>query len=108
MPDSHCLILTTAGSREEAQQIAELLVGRHLAACVQITSISSTYWWKEKVTTEAEYLLLIKTTSDRYPEAEEAIQSHHSYEVPEIIQIPISNGLSRYLGWIEENTRPVK
>ncbi len=108
MPNSKCLILSTAGNQEEAQRIAELLVRGHLAACVQITPISSTYWWQEKVMMEAEYLLLIKTSSDRYLEAEKAIQSIHSYEVPEIIQIPISNGLGRYLHWIEENTRPGK
>jgi len=105
MMNSYCVILTTAGRRDEADRLAELLVSRRLAACVQVTSIASTYMWKGKLNKDSEYLLLVKTTADRYHEVEAAIVENHSYEIPEIIQIPVTQGLDRYLGWIDENTR---
>jgi periplasmic divalent cation tolerance protein len=84
--------------------LAELLVSRRLAACVQITDIRSCYTWKDKTVKEPEQLLLIKTASHLYPEVEKTILENHSYEVPEIVQIPIAQGFDRYLGWISENT----
>lgn len=105
IPDSYCVILTTAGSQDEAHRLAELLVSRKLAACVQIANISSVYRWKDQVQKEAEYLLLIKTTTPLYRNVEAAIVENHSYEIPEIVQLPIANGLERYLGWIAENTQ---
>jgi periplasmic divalent cation tolerance protein len=105
MADSYCMILTTTGSQEEASRIADRLVADRLAACVQTIQISSTYRWKGKVTKEAEYLLLIKTSTNLYKDVETAILETHSYEIPEIIQIPIEQGLDRYLGWIDESTR---
>jgi periplasmic divalent cation tolerance protein len=104
MTEASCVSLTTTGSREEAQRIAETLVSRRLAACVQIAGISSTYRWKGKVTSEPEHLLLIKTASRLYKDIESAIQELHSYEIPEIVQLPIEQGLGRYLAWIEEST----
>ncbi len=105
MPDPYCVILTTTGSQDQADRIAELLVSQRLAACVQITSIASWYRWKGQVTKDSEYLLLIKTAAYLYSAVEAAIIENHSYEVPEIVQIPIAQGLDRYLGWISENTR---
>ena len=104
MPDSYCVILTAAGSLDEADRLAELLVTRRLAACVQIASISSVYRWKGKVTKEPEFLLLIKTAAHLYAEVEAAILESHSYELPEIIQLPVMQGLDRYLEWIDGNT----
>ena len=105
MAESYCVMLTTAGSQEEANRLAELLVSRRLAACVQISAITSWYAWQGKVNHEPEYLLLVKTTADLYPAVEAALLANHSYAIPEIIQLPISRGLDRYLGWIEENTQ---
>ncbi len=105
MADAFCVILTTAGSPEEADRLAEMLVSRRLAACVQMIPMTSCYTWKEQVTKEAETLLLIKTAAHLYHEVEAAIVENHSYEVPEVVQIPITQGLDRYLGWIEENTK---
>jgi periplasmic divalent cation tolerance protein len=105
MPTPYCVILTAAGSQEEADHLANLLVSRRLAACVQVASIASTYRWKGEVTREPEYLLLIKTAAHLYHDVETAIVENHSYEVPEIVQLSIAEGLDRYLGWIEENTR---
>ncbi len=99
------VILTTFSSRAEADKLSALLVERRLAACVQIVSIDSTYRWNGKVTSEPEFLLLIKTTSFRYKEVQAAILENHGYEVPEIIQIRITRGSERYLDWIAENTK---
>jgi periplasmic divalent cation tolerance protein len=104
MSDAYCVILTTVGSQDEANRLAELLVERKLAACVQIANIASVYRWQGQVQKEAEYLLLIKTATHLYRNVEKAIVENHSYEIPEIVQLPIVNGLERYLGWIAENT----
>ena len=102
--DQYCVILTTAGSREEADRLSEWLVSSKLAACVQITRVDSCYIWKGKLTREAEYLLLIKTAAHLYAKVETAILEKHSYEIPEIIQLPVTRGLERYFNWITENT----
>jgi periplasmic divalent cation tolerance protein len=104
MAESTCIMLTTTGSQEEADRLAELLVSRRLAACVQITAIQSWYAWQGKVQHEPEYLLLVKTRADLYPAVEAALLAEHSYELPEIVQLPITRGLERYLGWISKNT----
>jgi periplasmic divalent cation tolerance protein len=106
MAESTCVMLTTAGSQEEADRLAEILVTRRLAACVQITPITSWYTWQGKVNHEPEYLLLIKTAAHLYPDVESALLANHSYAIPEIIQLPITQGLDSYLGWIWENTQP--
>jgi periplasmic divalent cation tolerance protein len=104
MPDAYCVIFSTTGSREEADRIAEMLVTRKLAACVQISAISSVYAWHGELHKDAEHLLLIKTVPTRYDDIQAAILENHSYEVPEIVQLPIENGLPAYLAWISENT----
>ncbi len=105
MTKSYDIILTTTGSKEETDRLAEMLVSRQLAACVQVINIGSTYMWQGKITQEAEFLLLIKTASHLYSEVEKIIVENHSYEIPEIIQIPIVQGLPAYLAWIDENTK---
>lgn len=104
MADSYCLILSTAGSRDEADRIAELLVTRRLAACVQVLPVSSFYIWQGELNRDAEHLMLIKTAAARYPDVESFIRENHSYEIPEIVKLPITGGLPAYLGWIAENT----
>ena len=104
MPQEYCVMLTTAGNREAADRIAEALVSRRLAACVQIADIASTYMWNGEVTKDAECLLLIKTAAHLYKQVEAAILEMHSYEVPEIIQLPVVQGLDRYLDWLAEST----
>jgi periplasmic divalent cation tolerance protein len=104
MATPYCIILTTTGSQDEANLIAEVQVSRRLAACVQVSNINSTYRWQGEVHQDAECLLLIKTMTGLYEKVEAAILENHSYDTPEVIQIPIENGLDRYLGWIDENT----
>jgi periplasmic divalent cation tolerance protein len=98
------LVLTTAGSREEAQMIARALVERRLAACVNIIPrIQSIYRWKDKVDEAEEWLLVIKTTTAGFARLRTAIAELHSYEVPECICVAIEDGSEQYLRWIEES-----
>lgn len=103
--ETACVILCTAGSREEAERLAELLVTQRLAACVQITDIASRYVWEGQLTKDAECLLLIKTRTSLYGEVQAAILANHSYAIPEIVQLPIQQGLPAYLNWLMQNTK---
>jgi periplasmic divalent cation tolerance protein len=104
MSDSYCVILTTTGNLQEAENMARMLVSRKLAACVQVSGVSSTYMWKGELRREPEHLLLIKTLSSRFGDIQAVILENHSYEVPEIVQLPVEKGLPAYLEWISENT----
>jgi len=95
------VVLTTCGSLEEARQIAQALVERRLAACVNIAPVYSYFRWKNKVQTQREYLLLIKTRSQRFVQLRKRILALHSYELPEIVVVRIVGGHSPYLEWID-------
>ena len=98
------VVLTTAGSIEEANKIADALVQRRLAACVNVVGpISSVYRWKEKVERTQEWLLLIKTTAGAADSVGDAINELHSYQLPELVVLPIEGGGEAYLGWVGEN-----
>lgn len=98
------LVLTTISSSEEARNLANALVERRLAACVNILPrIDSIYRWKERVEKSQEFLLLIKTTESAVEKLLDAIQELHSYEVPECIVLPIESGSEPYLKWIDES-----
>ena len=103
----YVMILTTTGSVEEAQKIAQTLVKEKLAACVQ-RPIESTYSWEGKLNNDPEQLLLIKTQANLFPKVEAAIKALHSYATPEIICLPITAGSREYLDWISSMTRPAK
>lgn len=107
MPDSCSVITATAATRAEANKLAEILVSRRLAACVQVLDITSTYFWAGKLNQQPECLLLIKTASRLYQAVEAAIVEHHSYEVPEVIELRVGRGLPSYLGWVAANTQAV-
>jgi periplasmic divalent cation tolerance protein len=95
------IVLTTAGSDEEARKIAHALVERKLAACVNIVpKIHSVYRWQGKVESAEEFLLIIKTTRDHEEQVRSAIQELHSYELPECIVIGIDGGSKEYLDWV--------
>jgi periplasmic divalent cation tolerance protein len=99
------VVMVTAASQDEAGKIAEEVVRSRLAACVStIPTVHSTYWWEGKVMSDQESLLLIKTTSDKFNSLEETIRKIHSYKVPEIIGIPLSNGSPPYLEWVHRET----
>ncbi len=98
------IVLTTAGSQEEAAKIAHALVERKLAACVNIVpKIASVYRWQGKVETAVEWLLIAKTTVGNFAALRDAITELHSYEVPECICLAIEDGSPNYLQWIGES-----
>jgi periplasmic divalent cation tolerance protein len=98
------IVLTTAGNKEEAQQIAWALVERKLAACVNIVSqLESIYRWKNEIESNPEYLLIIKTTDAAFERVRDAIKELSSYEQPECIQVAIDAGSEAYLKWIESS-----
>ena len=98
-------VTTTAPSREEADRIAQILVERRLAACVQVMGpIESCYRWKGALERSAEWLCLVKTTRGKYAAVEAAILANHPYEVPEIIACPIESGSEAYLAWLRAET----
>ena len=100
------LVLTTCGSLEEARNIAQELVKRQVAACVNIVpQIESVYRWQGEVESATEYLLLIKTTSEAFDRVREALSELHSYELPECVEIAIEDGSAAYLEWIGESVR---
>jgi len=98
------MVITTCGEKETAKSIAKLLVEKRLAACVQMLPIESVYLWEGKICDDNEIALLIKTKMGMFDQIAEAIKGNHNYEVPEIIQIPITDGLPEYLKWIDECT----
>ena len=101
------LLLTTTASREEADAIANGLVSRRLAACVNIVGpISSVYRWKGAVERSEEFLLLMKSTEAQRLHVQQALRELHSYEVPELISFAIEDGLAAYLDWIAASVGP--
>ncbi len=100
------VVLVTCGSEDEALKIANALVEEHLAACANVVSpIRSIYRWEGKTWDEKEWLLTIKTQSHLFGEVGKKVKSLHSYSVPEIVSLPVSEGSSAYLTWLEEMTR---
>lgn len=99
------IVLTTAGSPEEARKISSALVERRLAACVNIIpQLTSVYRWQGKVEEASECLLIIKTQIAAFERVKDAIEELHSYDLPECIMFEISGGSEGYLNWIRENT----
>jgi periplasmic divalent cation tolerance protein len=99
------VVLVTCGSRAEAKKIAQAVVAKRLAACVNVLSapVESIYRWKEKVERAKEFLLLIKTTAARLDELEREVARLHSFEVPEFLVIGVARGSRGYLKWLGES-----
>ena len=99
------IVLVTCGSKAEARKIARTLVERRLAACVNVVTapVESIYRWKGSTASAKEFLLVIKSTQTRFAALRREIASLHSYEVPEIIALPISAGSPQYLKWLAES-----
>lgn len=107
--DVAILVMMTAGSREEAARLAEMLVGARLAACVQILpEIESVYHWKGEVRRDPEVLLLAKTTSARFSLLEREVRALHSYDTPEIIALPITDASTPYLEWLTATVKGIE
>ena len=101
----YVVILVTATSRQEADAIAQALIADNLAACVSFTQIHSVYKWQGKVNSDDEWQLVIKTHIDKFSQLETKVKEIHSYEVPEIIALPIVAGSLPYLNWISEQVQ---
>ena len=103
------VVLNTCGSAEEAERIARALIEARLAACVNILGgVRSVYRWQGAVEDSAEWLLLIKTRRELFANVTETVRRVHSYAVPELIALPVTDGLADYLGWIDHETGGVE
>jgi periplasmic divalent cation tolerance protein len=102
MPEEK-LVLSTTGSREEAQRIAHTLVQERLAACVNVIGpMQSVYRWQNNIDTAEEFLLLIKTTAAAYARVQARVRALHSYQLPEIVELNITGGSAEYLKWVAD------
>jgi len=98
------VVLSTCGSAEDARRIAHKLVESRVAACVSIVpQVESVYRWQGAVESAAEWLLVIKSSRERFAGLREAIQAIHPYEVPEILALPVVDGAANYLAWLAES-----
>ena len=103
MSSEFIVILTTTSQKEDASQIAEVLLQKKLAGCVQIVGpITSHYYWQDELCQDEEWICLIKSHQRNYKTIETTIQAIHSYEVPEIICLPIVEGSDSYLSWLNQ------
>jgi periplasmic divalent cation tolerance protein len=100
------VVLITAGSKEEAHKIAKLLLKEKRAACVNIVpGVDSLFRWKGKIDSARESILVVKTRASLFPEIIDLVKKAHSYEVPEIIAVPIIGGSEEYLEWLDDASR---
>lgn len=100
----HCVVQTTLPSEAQAAELARALVQARLAACVQVQAIRSFYVWQEQAHDEAEWLLSIKTRRALYPQLEAWLRTHHPYDTPEILCLPVTAGSAAYLAWVDAQT----
>jgi periplasmic divalent cation tolerance protein len=101
----HIVVFITAPSVDEADKIADVLVGQRKAACVNIVpQVRSRFWWQGKIESEEEALLIVKTRSELLDEVIGLVKANHSYEVPEVVALPIAGGNEDYLNWLDEET----
>lgn len=99
------LVITNFPDRASALALAQKLVDERLAACVNVLAdCTSVYRWQEKIENASEVPVLIKTLAQHYPRVEQAVKAMHPYELPEIIAVPISNGLPAYMQWMAAET----
>ena len=106
-PEDPIIVFLTAANGEEATRLADLLIGAHLAACVQILpEMESVYRWQGKIERQSEILLIVKTSAAKFAELEREVRALHSYETPEIIAVPIVAGSTPYLEWLNNSLNP--
>jgi len=104
-PEDFVVVLVTAGDAEEAARIGRTLVEERLAACASVVGpIRSVYRWRGAVEEAAEYLLLVKARAAELPALEARVRALHSYQVPEVLALPVAAGSAAYLAWLAEST----
>ncbi|HEY3838430.1 MAG TPA: divalent-cation tolerance protein CutA [Bryobacteraceae bacterium] len=100
------VVFTTCGSEEEARRLASALIEKRMAACVNITSpVTSVYRWKGALEQSQEWMLIIKSCRARFEELRHVLEAAHSYELPEVLALPVVEGSPNYLSWLEDETR---
>lgn len=99
-----CVVMTTVANKEQAEKVARTVLEARLAACVQVQDVTSYYWWDDKINRDGEQLLYLKTTPDKYEALEALLIENHSYDTPEILQLPVERGLEKYLSWMQKET----
>ena len=104
----YCMVMTTIDGMDAARALAQRIVEARVGACVQLSTIESVYRWEGKICDEEEVLLKVKTRVDRFNALRDVILTHHPYDVPEIIMIPITNGNEAYLEWIAGEVRLIE
>jgi periplasmic divalent cation tolerance protein len=101
-PNGYCQVVTTTDAREAADQLARGAVEARLAACAQVLGpITSSYWWEGAVASDQEWQVVFKTTAAAYPALERHLRQVHSYDVPEILCLPVTAGHRPYLDWLD-------
>lgn len=102
----YCVVFVTAPAGAASRQVADHLLKKRLAACVNtVPAVASRYWWKGKIESARESLLIIKTRSSLFPKLIREVRRVHPYSVPEIIALPILKGSAAYLAWLSAETR---
>jgi periplasmic divalent cation tolerance protein len=102
------VVFTTCGSEKEARKLASVLIEKHLAACVNITApVTSVYRWKGVVEQAQEWMLVIKSRRERFDDLRVVLEAAHSYELPEVLAVPVVEGSPNYLAWVEAETCPL-
>ena len=100
------VVFTTCGSEEEARKLAAALIEKRMAACVNIAApVTSVYRWKGKLEEAKEWMLIIKSRRERFEELRVVLEGAHSYELPEVLAIPVVEGSPNFLAWVEDETR---
>ncbi|USD68204.1 divalent-cation tolerance protein CutA [Vibrio sp. SCSIO 43136] len=101
---SFCTVLSTYCDDEVGKTIIDSLLNKKLAACIQVMPIQSHYLWQGEICQDSEKLMIIKTTHVLYESVEAEIVALHDYETPQVVQLPITNGLEAYLQWLSDST----
>ena len=102
----YLIVVTTASTKREATKITRCLLEERLIACANIIGpISSLFWWKDKIDEATEFLVLMKSSRKLFDKLSKRVKEIHSYEVPEVLALPILKGLPSYLSWLEANLR---
>lgn len=105
MNDGYILILTNCRDDREAEFIIEALFAEKLVACVQTNKVHSHYYWQGKIKHDNEIRLMIKTRKSLFSACDQLIRSNHSYELPEIVEIPMTDGSTEFFNWIDYATK---
>jgi periplasmic divalent cation tolerance protein len=103
------VIIVTASSKNEAEKIAKTLLEERLIACANIISpVQSLFWWQGKVNEAQEHIILMKTRKDLFSKLSERVKALHSYQIPEIIAIPIVEGFKPYMEWLDNSLQQLR